>query len=104
MTVTLRLNVRKDLAVKELQFETPSPLTRLDSKGFHVTTAHGPDLFENAKNAARYMIDWLVSTHGLSRSQAYILCSEAVDLKISEIVDAPNFIVSAYAPLSIFDA
>jgi len=102
MTVTLRLNVRKDLAVREIQFETPSPLTVLDSKGFHATTAHGPDLFENAKNAVRYMIDWLVSAHGLTRSQAYILCSEAVDLKISEIVDAPNFIVSAYVPLSIF--
>jgi acetamidase/formamidase len=74
----------------------------LDTEGFHVTTAHGPDLFENAKNATRYMIDWLAATHGLSRSEAYILCSEAADLKISEIVDAPNFIVSAYMPLNIF--
>lgn len=102
MTVTLRFNVRKDFSVRELQFETPSPLTRLDTKGFHVTTAHGPDLLENAKNATRYMIDWLVNAHGITRSQAYVLCSEAVDLKISEIVDAPNFIVSAYVPLSIF--
>jgi len=102
MEVTLRLNVRKDFPVKELQFETTSPLTKLDSKGFHATTAHGPDLFENAKNAIRYMIQWLVDTHGLNSSQAYILCSEAVDLKISEIVDAPNFIVSAYMPLGIF--
>ena len=102
MEVTLRFNVRKDFSVKELQFETSSPLTQLGSKGFHVTTAHGPDLMENAKNAARYMIDWLVETHGLSRSEAYILCSDAVDLKISEIVDVPNFIVSAYVPLSIF--
>jgi acetamidase/formamidase len=67
-----------------------------------VTTAHGPDLLSNAKNAARYMIDWLVKTQGLTRSQAYLLCSVAADLKISEIVDAPNFIVSAYMPLSIF--
>jgi acetamidase/formamidase len=94
--------VRKDFSVKELQFETSSPLSQLENKGFHATTAHGPDLMENAKNAARYMIDWLVETHGLSRSEAYILCSEAVDLKISEIVDVPNFIVSAYVPLSIF--
>jgi len=104
MTVTLRFNVRRDLAVKEIQFETPSPLTVLDSKGFHAATAHGPDLVENARNAVRYMIEWLVSVHGLTRSQAYILCSEAADLKISEIVDAPNFIVSAYMPLSIFNS
>jgi acetamidase/formamidase len=48
------------------------------------------------------MIDWLGATHGLSPSQAYCLCSAAADLKISEIVDAPNWIVSCYMPLSIF--
>jgi acetamidase/formamidase len=64
--------------------------------------ANGPDLMEHAKNAARYLVEWLVKTYGLSRSQAYVLCSIAADLKISEIVDAPNFIVSAYIPLSIF--
>jgi acetamidase/formamidase len=102
MTVTLKFDVRKDLAVDEVQFRTPSPLTKMDSLGYHATTAHGPDLMENAKQATRYMIDWLVERKSLSRSQAYILCSEAADLKISQIVDAPNFIVSAYMPLSIF--
>ncbi|MCC6259332.1 MAG: acetamidase/formamidase family protein [Anaerolineales bacterium] len=102
MTVTLRLSVRKDVSVKELQFQTPSPLSKMDRAGYHVTTANGPDLMENAKNAARYMIEWLVDTYDLTRSQAYVLCSAAGDLKISEIVDAPNFIVSAYMPLSIF--
>jgi acetamidase/formamidase len=102
MTVTLRFNVRKDVSVKELQFETNGPPARADHAGYHVTTANGPDLMENAKNAARYMIDWLVDTYDITRSQAYVLCSIAADLKISEIVDAPNFIVSAYMPLSIF--
>jgi acetamidase/formamidase len=48
------------------------------------------------------MIDHLVETRGLSRAQAYVVCSVAVDLKISEIVDAPNWIVSAFLPESIF--
>lgn len=100
----IRLSVRKDIALKELQFQTQSPLSVADSKGYHVTTAHGPDLMDNAKNAVRYMIDWLVTEHGVSRSQAYCLCSTAGDLKISEIVDIPNWIVSAYMPLSIFKA
>jgi len=43
-----------------------------------------------------------VENHGLSREQAYVVCSVAVDLKISEIVDAPNWIVSAFLPESIF--
>ncbi|MCL6553890.1 MAG: acetamidase/formamidase family protein, partial [Firmicutes bacterium] len=59
-------------------------------------------LMQDAKDAVRAMIDHLVRTYGLSREDAYVLCSVAVDLKISEIVDAPNWIVSAYLPLSIF--
>ena len=101
MTVTLKFDVRKEMSIKELQFTTPSPLTKADSGGYHCTTAHGPDLFENAQNAVRYMIDWLEATHGFSRSQAYSLCSACADLKISEIVDAPSWIVSFYFPLSV---
>jgi acetamidase/formamidase len=41
-------------------------------------------------------------SYGLSRQEAYVLCSVAVDLKISEVVDAPNWIVSAYLPLVLF--
>jgi hypothetical protein len=48
------------------------------------------------------MIDHLTSEYNMTREQAYCLCGAAVDLKISEIVDAPNWIVSAYLPLSIF--
>ena len=48
------------------------------------------------------MIEYLGREHGLSAPDAYMLCSVTCDLKISEIVDAPNWIVSAYCPLSIF--
>lgn len=102
MTVTMRFNVRKDLSIPELQIQRPSPMTVVDSAGYHITTAHGPDLMENAKNAVRYMIDWLSSNHRLTASQAYCLCSVASDLKIAEIVDAPNWIVACHMPLSIF--
>jgi acetamidase/formamidase len=101
MRVTLRFQVRKDVSVKELQFMTPSPLTRADSKGYYCTTAHGEDLYVNAQNAVRYMIDWLVETHGFTRSQAYCLCSVAGDLKISSIPIKVR-VVSFYMPLSIF--
>jgi formamidase len=39
---------------------------------------------------------------GFSREQAYIICSVAVDLRISNVVDVPNYVVSALLPLSIF--
>jgi acetamidase/formamidase len=48
------------------------------------------------------MIDHLVEERGLSREEAYVVSSVAVDLKISEIVDMPNWIVSAFLPESIF--
>jgi len=55
-----------------------------------------------ARNALLAMIDWLEAERGLSREAAYVLCSVAVDLRISEIVDVPNPVVSALCPLDIF--
>lgn len=103
MRITLRLTVRKDVHVPELQFCTAGPLTpRTNTAPYYATTGHGPDLMEAARNAVRHMIDYLERTHGLSRPDAYMLCSVAADLKINEVVDAPNWIVGAYLPTSIF--
>jgi acetamidase/formamidase len=104
MTVTLRIHLRKGVSVPELQFRTPPgrPLTRTGTGGYFVTTAHGPDLRANAAQAVRYMLDHLTTEYGLTREIAYLLCGAAVDLKISELVDDPNAIVSAYLPLEIF--
>jgi acetamidase/formamidase len=38
---------------------------------------------------------YLVSEHNLTRKRAYAICSICADLKISQIVDALNFLVSA---------
>ena len=54
-----------------------------------------------ARNAMLNMVDHL-QERGFSRQQAYAICSVAVDLKISEVVDVPNFVVSAVLPLDIF--
>ena len=78
------------------------PLSKAGAAGYFATTAHGPDLFKNAQNAVRYMIEHVAKRYKMSPEQAYCLCGAAVDLKISEIVDAPNWIVSAYLPLAIF--
>jgi acetamidase/formamidase len=103
MRATVRLSVRKDLHVEAPEFLTAGPLAlRTNTGQFYATDGVAPDLMEAARNAIRAMIAYLQRTHGLSREQAYMLCSVAVDLKISEIVDAPNWIVSAYLPLSVF--
>jgi acetamidase/formamidase len=58
---------------------------------------------ENARNSVRDTIAWLQADHGLSREDAYVLCSLAGDLRVSQIVDQPNFGVSFYLPLSVFN-
>ena len=103
MRATVRLTVRKDLRVEAPEFLTAGPLAARTNVGqFYGTDGVAPDLMEAARRAIRGMIAYLQREHGLSREQAYMLCSVVVDLKISEIVDAPNWIVSAYLPLSIF--
>src|SRR6266702_3677079 len=103
MSVTLTFNLQKRANIPELRFITPpgKKLTVADEDGYFVVTAHGPDLFKDSQQAIRYMIDYLSSQYKMTREQAYCLCGAAVDLKISEIVDGPNWIVSAYLHLSI---
>jgi acetamidase/formamidase len=43
-----------------------------------------------------------VAERGLTREEAYVVASVAADLRISEIVDAPNWMVSAFLPEAIF--
>jgi acetamidase/formamidase len=101
--VTLRFDLQSGRRIAEPQLRTPQPPSAATNRGPHyATTAHGPDLFASSQQAVRYMIDHLVETRGLSREEAYVVCSVAVDLKISEIVDAPNWIVSAFLPEAIF--
>jgi len=106
MAFALRFKVLKGITIKpwRYHFQTPpgSLQAQSDAKGYFACTALGPDLMENARNAVRDLIDWLGSAHSLSREDAYVLCSLAADLKISQIVDQPNWGVSAYMSLAVF--
>jgi acetamidase/formamidase len=68
-----------------------------------VTTGIGPDLFQAARDAVSAMIDLLSGRHGMSPVEAYMLCSVCADLRISEIVDQPNWVVSFYFPRVVLD-
>jgi acetamidase/formamidase len=101
--MTLRFGLERGRSLREPQFRTRgAPDARAQRGPCFVTTAHGPDLFASSQQAIRYMIEHLVAERGLSREEAYILSSVTVDLRISEIVDAPNWIVSAFLPESVF--
>jgi acetamidase/formamidase len=103
MFAALRFTLHKGRSIPSPQFRTPAPLTpRVDAAPFYGTTGVGGDLYVAAQDAIRAMVDHIATTYDLGREDAYLLCSLAVDLKISEIVDAGQYIVSALLPEAIF--
>lgn len=99
MEVEATLELVKDARLKSPRFTTTEPVTRhLDGMGYEVTTGVGPDLMTGAREAVMRMIDLLCAEHGYSATDAYLLCSVCGDLRISEIVDMPNWVVSFYFP------
>ncbi len=103
MNVTATLELVKGAGLASPRFTTPGPVSRhLDAAGYEVTTGIGPDLMTGAREAVSRMIDLLAAEHGLSPVDAYMLCSVCADLRISEIVDMPNWVVSYYFPRIVF--
>ena len=103
MRARVRLSVRRDIQVSAPEFRTAGPLgASTNTAGWYATDGVGPDLMIAARDAVRRMIDRLGVEHGLAAMEAYLLMSVAGDLRISEIVDQPNWIVTAYCPRSIF--
>jgi acetamidase/formamidase len=104
MRVALKFDLLKQVPLSFPRFTTPGPVTRhLDAKGYEVSTGIGPDLMQAARAAVRSMIDQLVRQHGMPAVDAYLLCSVCGDLRISEIVDLPNWTVSFYFPRLVLE-
>jgi acetamidase/formamidase len=103
MYAALRLTLHKGRTIPAPQYQTAGRLTpRVGDGGWYGTTGVGPDLFKGAQDAVRAMLDHLTGQYRLSREDAYVLASLVVDLKISEVVDAGQYVVSALLPLSVF--
>jgi acetamidase/formamidase len=103
MYAALRFRVEKGRSIPCAQYRTrPGPLTpRVDHGAWYGTTGLGGDLYAAAQDATRAMIAHLTASYGLSPEDAYLLCSLVVDLKISEIVDAGVYVVSAVFPEAV---
>ena len=87
--VKLEFEVLKGMKLDSPRFSTP----KMDSEGEFATTGISPDLLEASRIAVRGMINYLSDEYDLTCEEAYILCSIAGDLKIHEVVDAPNWVV-----------
>lgn len=103
MSVTARFHLRSDCDLEQPQFKTTGPFipTGADEPTY-ATTGIDSDLMIATKKAVRHMIDHLHTERGLSRADAYLFCSAAIDLKINEVVNSPNWVVSAYVSESLF--
>jgi formamidase len=129
-TVTVKVAVRKGLAafIRQPHFEGGKQLKGLEPDKFYATVGFpikesgkvtpyhqyldgvriGPlmnlseDVTLSARDALLQMIEWIVREKKLTREQAYVLSSVAVDLRISNLVDVPNFAVTAILDLGVF--
>ncbi|WP_020592444.1 acetamidase/formamidase family protein [Kiloniella laminariae] len=104
MNAVVTLDLIKNEKLETPRFTTPGPVTRhLDGKGYEATTGIGNDLMEGARGAVSRMVDLLSARYNMTPVEAYMLCSACGDLRISEIVDQPNWIVSFYFPRLVLE-
>ena len=113
-TLHARFGLRKGAAVSlrgGLRFEQAERSQHIGGPAYATTgipvdrdgVGHSENLTLAAQNATLAMIDYLEAEYGYTRQQAYTICSVAVDLQVSEVVDIPNFVVTAVLPLAVLD-
>jgi len=100
MYASLRFELLKGRTIPAPQYRTagrPSPVGPL-----YGTTGVGGDLYKAAQDAVKAMVEHVSGSYGMSPEDAYLLASLCVDLRISEIVDAGQYVVSALLPEMLF--
>jgi formamidase len=128
--VTVETSIRKGMGsiVKQPMFEGGSQIKKLEPDSFHATVGYpfknagetppqwayleseklkpltnlSNDVTLAARNSLIQMLDWLQATKGVSKEQAYVITSVACDLRISNVVDVPNYAVTTICPMEIF--
>ena len=83
--------------------EVPAPLSYLESEKIKSLSNLSEDLTLAARDALIKMIAYIQREHGLDREQAYILASVAVDLRVGQVVDVPNYVVTAVLNEGVFE-
>jgi len=115
-TLLCRFHVHKALAreqnIKDAQYSFSRSPPQQRPRHFHATTGQSfnndgepvhSDLQRAVENALLNMVEYLMETRQYDFQQAYLICSLAADLRISQAVNVPNFTASVILDLSIFD-
>ena len=100
MYASLRFTLEKGRTLPSPQYRTAGRPSQIGP--LYGTTGVGGDLYKASQDAVRAMVEHIHTTYGLSPEDAYLLASLCVDLRISEIVDAGQYIVSALLPEAVF--
>lgn len=128
--VTVKTEIRKGMAslIKQPHFEGGAQIKALEPDRFHATVGFpfkeageippqwayldsekikplsqlSNDITLAARNSLLQMLDWLQETKGLGREEAFVVMSVACDLRIGNVVDVPNYVVSTICPMEIF--
>jgi len=104
IVVVLKFDLVKGARLRMPRYVVAGPVTNhFDRKGYEVTTGIGPDLMQGARVAVSEMIELLSKRYGYEPIDAYMLCSVCADLRISSIVDVPNWVVSYYFPRVVIE-
>ncbi|KAG5999458.1 hypothetical protein E4U21_006787 [Claviceps maximensis] len=103
MTARLRLTLERNKPwIKSPHYLTCRAGTKPARGQEYAAVGIDASLVEATKKGLRGAIAWLVAEKGLTREEAYMLCSVVADLKIVEAVDMPHYAVACSIPLSIF--
>jgi acetamidase/formamidase len=95
LDVTLRFNLHKQQPLTGPIVEASEVAAKDSSANAWVVVETGTDLADTARAATSRMIDLLVSRWGFTEVHAYILCSVALKLRLSQVVNEPVYTVSA---------
>lgn len=97
---TLRFTLERKSGLRWPQYVTQGDAK--PKKGYYAATGIAPDLMLATKESVRNMLDYLTRDRGLTREEAYVLCSVAADVRVHEVVDQPNWVVGTMISRDIF--
>ena len=100
-TVSLRFQVRRDFQLAAPMAETPAAATPPATSGEWLMIEVHENPLTAAATATSRMVDFIASGWGLAPENAYVLCSAAMSLRLSQVVNRPLTTVTAALPKTI---
>lgn len=103
MQAEFRISIRRDMTLNDPFAELPpAGPALLPDRGSWAFIASAPVSMEAVRNVVNQAIDFVSDRFRLSPELAYILCSVALDLRLSQVVNQPQVTVTGTLSKSLF--